>query len=62
MDEANTARLVISIAVLTGVFALIGVALFVPTLNTEIQIVDMLIGGMVTAFAQIVSFYFKRSG
>ena len=53
-------RYLIAFAVIAGVFALVGVGLFVPLVGAELQIVDMLIGALITAFSMIVAYFFRR--
>ena len=52
-------RLLISILVIVALFGVLGISLFVPIKGFEVDIVDMLVGALVTAFAGVVGYYFK---
>lgn len=59
MSTKSIARIVIATLVIGGLFGLIAATLFVPIVATEIQIVDMLVGAMVAAFAVVVGYFFR---
>ena len=59
MSNRDKARLILASVVVSGFFTLIGFAIFKPIEGPELQLVDVMVGALVAAFAGIVRHFFS---
>ena len=56
----QTQRLILAVIIIAGIIGLVAASLFLPLSGIAVQIEDVLLGGCVVAFTQVVGFYFRR--
>ena len=59
MSHHEVARLIIAATVVVGFFGLIAVTLFYPLDDVTVEVDDVGIGALLTAFVGVVGYYFR---
>ena len=62
MTHHEIARLIIAATVVVGFFGLIAVTLFYPLDDVTVEVDDVGIGALLTAFVGVVGYYFRGEG
>ena len=60
MNHHEIARLIIAGMVMIGLFGLVSVTLFYPLDDVTVEVDDVGIGAMLTAFVMVVTYFFRK--
>ena len=60
MNHHEIARLIIAGMVMIGFFSLVSVTLFYPLDDVTVEVDDVGIGAMLTAFVMVVTYFFRK--